>query len=399
MRRGDLLALSFAAVRAQRSRSLLTIGGIAVGIATVVLLTALGEGIRQFVIGEFTQFGTNLLAITPGKSFTFGGSASQISTTRPLSLDDAAAVRRIRGVEGVVPVIQGNAEVEYGERRRRTMVFGVSGDMPRTFRMAVASGRFLHTEGAAGSRAFAVLGARMRDELFGDANPLGARIRIGTDRFRVVGVMQSKGQMLGFDLDDTVFVPIGKAAELFDREGVMEIDVLYREGLPPAGIAADLRKLMLARHGQEDFSITTQDKMLEILGSILTILTAGVGALGGVSLLVGAVGIGTIMTIAVAERTGEVGLLRALGARRRDVMATFLVEASALGALGGMAGVVLAIGVVGLLELLVPVLPLAIAWPYAAGALALSVLIGIGAGLMPAARAARLDPIEALRAE
>lgn len=399
MRETDRYRYSIGAARAQRQRSLLTILGIAVGIATVVLLTALGEGIRQFVLGEFTQFGSNLIAIQPGKAMTFGGSAGQISTTRPLSIEDAEALRRLRGIEGIVPVIQGNARVEYGERSRRTMVFGVSEDLPHTFRMAIATGRFLPAQPMQRARAFAVLGSRMREELFGAANPLGARIRIGDDSFRVIGVMQSKGQMLGFDLDDTLYVPVNKAAEIFNREGLMEIDVLYRAGESAAGVAREIKRLLIARHGREDFSLITQDEMLRVLGSILGVLTAGVAALGGISLVVGAVGIATIMTIAVTERTAEIGLLRALGARRTDILGCFLTEAALLSATGGLAGVAVALLGIGLLRGVAPALPLEVSWPYAAAALALSVMIGIVAGLTPAMRAARLDPIESLRAE
>lgn len=399
MRTGDLFRFATAAVRAHRQRSLLTIVGIAVGIATVVLLTALGEGVRQFVLGEFTQFGTNLLGVFPGKTSTFGGSPGTISSTRPLSMDDALAIERLPRVEGVVPMIQGNANIEAGERSRRTNIFGVSGQVPRVWRADVAFGRFLPDTTLDEARSFAVLGAKMHRELFRGENPLGARIRIGSDSFRVIGVMAPKGQMLGFDLDDTLFIPVARAQEIFNREGLMEIDVLFRAGERSTRVADDITRLMIARHGQEDFSITTQDKMLEVLGSIIGILTAGVAAIGAISLLVGAVGVGTIMTIAVTERTGEIGLLRAVGARRRDVLGSFLAEAAVLGAVGGAAGVLLAALLLFALSLALPQLPLTIAWPFVGLALGSSILIGLLAGLLPAARAAGLDPLAALRAE
>lgn len=399
MRNDDLMAFSWAAVTAQRQRSLLTVLGIAVGIATVILLTALGEGLRQFALGEFTQFGTNLIAIHPGKTTTFGGSIGQISTNRPLTVEDARALQRLPELRGVVPVIQGNAQVEAGARRRRTMVFGVSADMPNTYRMEIAFGRFLPAQDYASAQAFAVLGHRTWQELFGSRPPLGTKIRIGTDSFRVIGVMKSKGQFLGFDLDDSLYVPVERASAIFDREGLHEIDVLYREGAEVESVKRRIRATLKSLHGQEDFSLTSQDQMLEVLGSILGVLTAGVAALGGISLLVGAIGIATIMTIALAERTAEIGLLRALGARRRDILRCFLVEAAVLGGVGGVSGLALALGVLGALMLLAPDLPLAIAWPYATTSVALSVVIGLAAGLLPAARAARLDPIAALRAE
>lgn len=399
MRPFDLGDYALGAVRAHRQRSLLTVLGIAVGIATVVLLTALGEGVRQFVLGEFTQFGTNLLGVFPGKNSTFGGSPGTISTTRPLSLADATAIEQLPLVLGVVPTIQGNANIRFGERSRRTNIFGVSGQVPRVWSATVAFGQFLPDHDLGDARSVAVLGPKMHRELFRGENPLGARIRIGTDSFRVIGVMEPKGQMLGFDLDDTLFIPVAKAQELFNREGLAEIDVLFRAGEPSTRVAESITRLLKARHGEEDFSITTQDKMQEVLGSIIGILTAGVAAIGAISLLVGAVGVGTLMTIAVTERTGEIGLLRALGARRADILGGFLIEAALLGCVGGAAGLLLAGSAVALLWVAAPMVPLAIAWPYAGGAFALSILIGLLAGILPAARAAGLDPVVALREE
>jgi putative ABC transport system permease protein len=399
MRAVDRLHFAWSAVSGQRLRSGLTVLGIAVGILAVVLLTAVGEGVRRFVLGEFTQFGTNIIAVQPGRNTTFGLSGATISSVRPLTVDDAAALTRVPAVTAVVPLIQGNAEVESGARARRTTVFGVGADMPAVWRMTVASGNFLPDDGFTSARPFVVLGQRMYRELFGDDNALGERVRIGNDRFRVIGVMAAKGQMLGFHLDDTVFIPIGRATEMFDREGVMEIDVTYEEGEPSAHVVQDIERILVARHGQVDFTQITQDKMLDVLGDILDILTAGVAAIGAISLVVGAFGIATIMTIAVSERTGEVGLLRALGARRGDILRIFLVESAVLGAAGGAVGVAVALALVGSARALVPGLPLAVLWPFVGGALVVSIVIGIGAGLLPAARAARLDPVEALRAE
>ncbi len=399
MRLPDLIKLSLSAVTGQRLRSGLTVLGIAVGIASVVLLTAVGEGVRLFVLGEFTQFGTNIIAITPGKTTTFGISGATISSVRPLNIDDAEALYRIPSIEAVVPVIQGNARVEFRNRARRTTIIGVGADMPEVWRMQVGSGQFLPPDPFESARGFVVLGSKMRRELFGNNSPLGARVRIGNDRFRVIGVMASKGQMLGFDLDDTAFIPIGKATELFNHEGLMEIDVTYGQGERSDEVADAIKRLMIARHGQEDFTLITQDKMLEILGDILNLLTVGVGAIGAISLVVGAFGIATIMTIAVNERTVEVGLMRALGAPRAQILSLFLAEAAFLGSAGGVVGIAIAVTVVAGVELLVPALPLTIVWSFVGIALAVSLLIGLLSGLLPATRAAGMDPVEALRTE
>lgn len=399
MQFGDTLRFAAGSVRSHRLRSGLTILGIAVGIGAVVLLTAVGEGVRQFVLAEFTQFGTNIVAITPGKTSTFGVSGATISSVRHLTVEDAEALRRLNEVEAVVPVIQGNARVEYGQRNRRTTIIGVGADMPQVWSMRVSIGQFLPDDPFASARAFAVLGSRMHDELFGTSNPLGQRIRVGSDRFRVVGVMESKGQMLGFDLDDTVFIPIGKATEVFNREGLMEIDITYRKDDNAEAVVASLRRLLLARHGQEDFTIKTQQQMLEVLDSILRLLTLGVAAIGAISLIVGAVGITTIMTIAVAERTSEVGLFRAIGAPRGEIRKLFLIESAILGGAGGIAGIVGAVALVQSVRFVLPDFPLNLVWHYIAIAFAVATVIGIVSGLAPAAKAARMDPVEALRAE
>jgi len=399
MRGADVLKFAFGSLFGHRLRSGLTMLGIAVGIGAVVLLTAVGEGVRQFILGEFTQFGTNIIAVTPGKTSTFGISGATISSVRPLTTDDAAALYRLNAIEAVVPVIQGNARVEFGPRNRRTTIIGVGADMPAVWRMRIAVGQFLPSDPFESARAFVVLGSKMRDELFGSRNPLGARIRVGSDRFRVIGVMESKGQMLGFDLDDTVFIPIGKATELFNREGLMEIDITYREDDSANAVASALKRLLVARHGQEDFTITTQEQMLSVLDSILRLLTAGVAAIGGISLVVGAVGITTIMTIAVAERTSEVGLFRAIGAPRSEIRNLFLVEAAILGAAGGITGIAGAIALIQVVRFGMPAFPLDLVWGYVVAAFLVATLIGIISGLLPARRAAQMDPVEALRAE
>jgi putative ABC transport system permease protein len=395
----DFVKLTLSAVIMQRMRSFLTALGIAVGIASVVLLTSIGEGIHQFVLAEFTQFGTNLIGITPGKSTTTGMSGALISTVRPLSLDDADALERIPQVRAVVPVVQGNAPVEAGKRSRRTSIFGVGADVPAVWQINIAVGRFLPDDDPRSARAFAVLGSKLRDELFGSDNPLGQRIRIGGERYRVIGAMESKGQLLGFDLDDAVYIPAARALAMFNRESLMEIDLLYTTGSNADAVARHASELLIARHGREDFTVITQEQMLDVLGSVLGILTLSVGAIGGISLLVGGVGILTIMTIAVNERTSEIGLLRAIGAGRKQILALFIGEAVVLSSIGGLAGLVIGTGGAWLLGSIVPALPIHTPWSYVFLAEILAALVGLFAGVLPARHAAGLNPVDALRAE
>ena len=395
----DTSKLALSAVVSQRGRSLLTALGIAVGIAAVVLLTAIGEGIHRFVLAEFTQFGTNLVGIMPGKTSTVGMSGGVISNVRPLSLDDAEALRRVPHVLGVVPVVQGNAAVKAGKRSRRTMVLGTGPDAPEVWQFRTTTGRYLPPDDPVTARPFAVLGATLRQELFGHDNPLGRYVRIGGDRYRVIGVMEPKGQMLGFDLDDAIYIPASRALDMFNRDSLMEVDVLYSANAEAREIAERLRQILIKRHGTEDFTVITQDEMLDTLGNILNILTLAVGALGGISLLVGGVGILTISTISVQERTHEIGLLRALGAGQRQIMLMFLGEAMTLAALGGIAGLILGTGGAWLLHVAVPALPTHISLQYLLLAELTAAAIGLAAGVMPARKAASLDPVNALRAE
>lgn len=395
----DFLRLTGSAILAHRVRSLLTGLGIAVGIAAVVLLTAIGEGVQRFVLQEFTQFGTNLIAISPGKTQTFGVSGAMFGNVRPLSLEDAESLERLPAVEAVVPFVQGNAEVESNGRTRRTSVFGTGAEVPRVWQITPALGRFLPADEPRRARPFAVLGSKLRDELFGSRSPLGERLRVGGETYRIIGVMQPKGQLLGFDLDDTVYIPVGRAMAMFDREGLMEVDVLYRPGTDADQLADAIESQLSARHGAEDVTIVTQDQMLEVLGSVLEILTLAVGGLGAISLLVGGIGILTIMTISVSERTAEVGLLRALGARRHQVTGLFLGEAVVLSGCGGVVGLALGVGGAWLLGSTIPGLPIQVAWDYSVVALGVSAAIGLIAGIAPALRAAAMDPVRALRNE
>lgn len=395
----DFIQLTTNAVRSQRMRSFLTALGIAVGIGSVVLLTSLGEGLHRYMLAEFTQFGTNLIAINPGRVTTHGVSGALISNVRPLSIEDGQALKKISQVVDVVAVVQGNAAVKAGKKQRRTTVYGIDPAAPEVFKLQMAAGKFLPDDPPRAARSFAVLGSKVREELFGSGQVLGKRIRIGSERFRIIGSMESKGQMLGFDLDDAVWIPTAKALAMFNRESLMEIDVLYEEGSSADEVSDQIKKILIARHGSEDFTITTQEKMLDVLGNILNILTLAVGGLGGISLLVGGVGILTIMTIAVNERTNEIGLLRALGSEKNQILGIFLGEAVILASIGGLAGLVLGIGGAWLLGVLVPALPTHVSWTYVVVAELLAAVIGLLAGILPARRAAALKPVDALRSE
>jgi len=395
----DLVKLTTSSFMSYRMRSFLTGLGIAIGITAVILLTSIGEGLHQFVLAEFSQFGTNIITVQPGKTQTHGGSVGVIGSVRQLSLDDADSLRQLPYVENVNPSVMGNAEARFNGKTRRITIFGEGRDFARAFTMKVQSGRFWPDADNEQARALVVLGSKVSQELYAEQNPLGSYLRVGGQRFRVIGVMEPRGQVLGLDLDDTVFIPAARAMELLNRPGLVEMQVSYRTSADVNVVKQLITERLKARHGREDFTVISQEQSLEVLGSVLDVLTFAVGALGGISLLVGAVGILTIMTMAVTERTAEIGLLRALGAQERQVMTLFLGEAILLSALGGLAGLAMGAGIAQGLHLLFPALPVHTPWLFAIAAELTAICIGLAAGVMPARRAARLDPVEALHAE
>ena len=399
MQKLDFLRLTTQTIAAHRLRSTLTALGIGIGVTAVVLLTSVGEGVNRYVVEQFTQFGTTTLGIQPGKANTFGVSPGVINSVRPLSLADAQAIESAPYVLHSVPVVSGSASIAAEGRERTVNVFAVGPEFDRAFKFEVDAGEFLPPDDLERARPVAVLGSTVYREIFGTNNALGTRIRIGGSRFRVVGIMESKGQMLGIDLDDSVYIPAGRGLELFDREGVHEIDALYAENAPVDEVVAGIKRILIARHGTEDFTVITQQQMLDALGSIIDVLTLGVAALGGISLLVGGVGIFTIMTIAVRERTQEIGLLRAVGATQSRIGQLFIIEAIMLSAFGGIVGLSLGIGIVTIVHFWLPNLPADISLLYVLLSEVIAIVIGLLAGVLPAHHAARLEPLDALRTE
>ena len=395
----DTLHFAFRSLTAHRLRTALSASGIAIGIAAVILLTAIGDGVQRFVLSEFTQFGTNIITITPGKITTHGGSLGAIGSARLLTIDDAIALGNSRYAHYTNASVMGNAEIKANRLSRRVTLYGQGPDFARAFNMQVAIGRFLPDDDPRNPRAYVVLGAKVHQELFGSDNPLGEILQAGGSRFRIIGVMAPKGHVLGFDLDDTVYIPTTRALEVFNREGVMEINISYQPDAPLEAVVDELKDILIARHGREDFTVTPQQQMLSTLSTVLNVLKFAVAALGGISLLVGAVGMVTLMHIAVAERVAEIGLLTALGTTRARIRILFLIESTVLSTIGGLAGLVVGSGLAGLLKIFVVNLPVNIPWDYVLGALVISILIGLAAGVVPAMRAAQLNPVDALHTE
>jgi putative ABC transport system permease protein len=400
MQARDLLGLAGSSVASHRLRSALTMLGIAIGIASVILLTSIGEGTRQYIVGEFTQFGTNLVAINPGKAMTTGSPGAMSGTYRKLTLEDAEALRRIPGVLKVVPVVMGTARVQAGERARSVFIYGVNAEVPDVWKFEVRQGRFLPEGDPRRGSSVVVLGPKLKREIFGEENALGRFVRIADRRFQVIGVMAPKGLLLGFDIDDSAYIPVASARSLFDEDGLIEIDLTFSEHADLRRVVDDLRTLLMERHdGEDDVTITSQTEMLDVLGRVMDVVSVAAGGIGAISLFVGAIGILTIMWISVNERTTEIGLAKAIGAGSRQILGLFLLEALLLSLAGGAAGIGAGLGIAWTVRLFVPGLPVHTPPQYVVAALVVSLLVGLASGVLPARRAARLDPVEALHAE
>jgi len=388
------------AVTGHRLRTGLSALGVAIGVTAVILLTSLGEGTRDHIVSQFTQFGTSLIAINPGKVETLGIPGVLGGTTHKLDINDAEALRQIPGVRSLTPVAMGQARVEAGDRGRSVFVYGTNHEVPAVWSFEIARGSFLPPIDPRRQGSQAVLGPKLARELFEGGRAVGERVRIGGRSFLVVGVLQPKGQLLGIDLDDAAYIPVASAMALFKVDELAEIDVVASRAEAIPRVVEEMRRLLTERHRHhEDFTITSQAEILTSFGRILNVVTVAVSGIAAISLLVGAIGILTIMWISVHERTHEIGLLRALGVTPGGVSRLFLMESTVVAVLGGTAGVLAGLGIGALTKLAVPGLPLSTP-PMAIGAsLAMSLLVGIASGYLPARRAASLDPIEALREE
>lgn len=400
MNLGAFLGVALGALRAHPLRTGLSALGVAVGVFAVTILTSLGEGTRTFIVSQFTQFGTNLVAVHPGKVKTFGLPGLFGGGTQKLTLEDAEALRRVPGVAKLTPVVVGQARVEVGHRGRSVFVYGANQEAVNVWRFGVAQGTFLPPLEPGRQAAVAVLGPRLARELFPGSSALGERVRIGGKSFLVIGIMQAKGRFLGFDLDDSCYVPVASAMALFRVAELTQIDVAARAASSVPEVVEGIRKVLKQRHrGQEDFTVTTQTEMLDTLGRVMNVVTVAVTGIAAISLLVGAMGILTVMWIAVHERIGEIGLLRAIGVETRIVVALFLLEAAFISLVGGAGGLFLTLGLSSVLRWLVPGLPLVLPMWAMPAALLVSVAVGLAAGVLPAQRAAALDPVDALRSE
>lgn len=398
----DAFRLALETARVNPVRTGLTLLGVTIGVASVILLVGIGQGAKNYVYDQFAGMGTNLLIVTPGKIET-RGVAPQFGSdnVHKLTYRDATYLRRqARNLSGVVPVAFGTAEVKFANRTRDVNVIGVNEEFQEVRGIHADVGSFFTQEDVEARRRVALLGRVVARELFGADNPLGKFVRVSERKYRVIGLMEAKGRSLGFDVDDLVYLPVRSAQDLFQKEGLFEILVKVSSHAELDEAAGEIRRILKDRHNDtEDFTITSQASMLQTLEGIMNILTYALGSIAGISLFVGGIGIMNILLVSVRERTREIGVRKAVGARSSDILRQFLVEAGVLGSVGGTLGILLGVGGAALVRSLaenlpaeVPLWSVLLAWSF-------SLIVGVFFGVYPARKASRLDPIEALRYE
>jgi putative ABC transport system permease protein len=398
MKTFDVLRFSFRAATGYPARTLLTLLAMAIGVGAVILLTALGEGARRYVTREFTSLGTHLLIAIPGRSETTGGPPPLLGETpRDLTLEDALALKRSSAIRRVAPVAIGSAPVAWQQREREATIMGSTAEMFDIRQLSMAQGRFLPAGNPSRGSAVCVLGSKIKNELFGNASPLGEWVRIGGRRFRIIGVMAAKGQSIGLDMGDIAIIPVASAQMLFNTSSLFRIMVQAggREAVPQA--KKDILKIIRDRHeGEDDVTVITQDALLKTFDRIFNALTLTVGGIAAISLAVAGILIMNVMMISVSQRKTEIGLLKAIGSPRSQILRLFLSESAMLSLIGSFWGVVLSLVGTWASQRFYPNFPVTIPWWALTAATVVGLLTGLVFGVLPARRAAGLEPVEAL---
>jgi putative ABC transport system permease protein len=398
----ETFRVAFEALLSNKIRSGLTMLGVIIGVMAVILLVSIGEGAQVYITKEMTGLGTNLLIITPGKTSTRGGfHPPSAGTVRKLTYDDSQALRRRAWLlTDAVPLVFGTGKIKYQNMGRDMMIIGTTPEFQRVRNLFVDTGSYISQGDVDSKSKVIVLGTKVKEELFGTESPLGKVVTLSDARYRVIGVMRKKGTSLGMDIDDIVYIPVTSGQELFDTDSLFEIIASTPRADDVDRAIAQIKELLIKRHAhKEDFTIQTQGAMLETMNTILGVLTAVLGGIAGISLLVGGIGIMNIMLVSVRERTREIGIRKALGARNNDILAQFMIEAITLSGAGGVIGILVGVSLALLIPVFVDVLPTSVsAWSILM-AFFFSAAVGVFFGVYPARKAALQDPIQALRYE
>ncbi len=398
----EIARLSLESLRAQRLRTALTVLGMVIGVAAVVLLVSVGHGAKNYVSREFEELGSNLIIVQPGKSDkkTHMGPPIGAAQRKMTTADVHAIERRALNLEAVSGLVLGTASARFEDSISNITVFGTNEQFPEILTIKIALGEYFTREEDEYRRRVVVLGHNVAHELFGDENPLGRGVKLNESEFKVVGVMAPMGDKLGLSFDELGFIPTEAALKLFNDDKLFGIRAKASSRVGVDDAVAEITDILRERRdGEEDFTVLTQVSMMESLNTILDMLTYVLAAIAAISMLVGGIGIMNIMWVSVVERTQEIGIRRAVGARKRDILQQFLAEAMGLSLLGGSAGVGGAVLLTYALYLVFPSFDMRAPGWILAPAFFLAMVVGITFGVIPAWRASRIETLDALRYE
>ncbi|MCL2526438.1 MAG: ABC transporter permease [Coriobacteriia bacterium] len=394
--------IALKALGANKGRTFLTMLGVIIGVMSVILLVSIGTGVRKEVTGQLEGFGTNLIYAIPGnfEEMLGGGGGAMAMPSRQFNNDDVEAVRaRVSGSGLVSPMVDGSGRLTLRNNTMFGSVSGVDGNIDEVFDITLAEGRAFNNSEVLSASRVAVIGNTVKTQLFGNRDALGEEFQVNDQRFRVVGVLEEQGGGgMGGSLDTTVYMPFTAAQRLFGNQDISMIAVKADDPEEISLVQSRIRTALQPRLGSDGFSVFTQDQMLNVMGSIMGMLTTMLAGLASISLLVGGIGIMNIMLVSVSERTREIGIRKAIGARTYDIMSQFVIESVLLSVLGGLVGI--ALGALGSWTIAsTTAIPSAVSLWSVGLAFGFSLAVGIFFGVYPAWKASKLDPIEALRYE
>jgi putative ABC transport system permease protein len=400
----EMILLAARGIRRNVLRSSLTVLGIVIGVAAVITMVTLGDGVTAQVTTDITKLGTNLIQVNQGQGFRGGGGTR--ATSNPFKVEDAIAIAEdVSGISAVAPVASQRAQAIQGSENWSTSVTGSDNSFLTVRNISLEAGRTFTDNELSGGKAVCIIGETVRKELFGDQNPVGESIRLEKLSFKVIGLFQPKGQSsFGQDQDDFVLIPLRTfQRRIAGNQDVSSIYVSARDGVSTEKVQRDIEQLIRERRRitpgkDDDFHVHNMKELVSTLTGTTKLLTALLGAVAAVSLLVGGIGIMNIMLVSVTERTREIGIRLAIGALEREVLIQFLVEAVVLSSFGGIGGIVIGFAAAAAGANLLHV-PFIFNWGIVAIAFVFSGGVGVVFGFFPAQKAARLNPIDALRYE
>ncbi|MGK5085495.1 ABC transporter permease [Bdellovibrionota bacterium FG-1] len=398
----EILKLAYEALISNKLRAGLTMLGMIIGVGAVVLLVSIGNGAKNYITHEFEGMGSNLIIVNPGKTDKKSGfGPPNSSVKRKLTIRDVEALERFSfNLDGVTGIVFGTGSVKTGEQTTNVSIMGARDSLTHIFNVKIGQGVFYSREEEEAGRRVAVLGYNVAHNLFGDESALGKLVKINESEHRVIGVTQKTGETLGFNMDDVVLIPTRDAMRVFNDDKLFGIRAKAKARVSVDDAVMEVKEILKQRHnGEEDFTVLTQVSMLQTMNTILGMLTFALGGIAMISMVVGGIGIMNIMLVSVTERTREIGIRRAVGARRKDVLRQFIAEALVLSLLGGLIGLLSSAAITYIIYFAVPKFDMRAPFWILIPAFAMSSVVGIIFGVWPAHKASQIETIDALRFE